>query len=221
LHPTLGEKVGLRMGNGVIKGKPETPICYATCGYMKSLMAHNPSFFEHHTHIIIDEVHERSIESDLLCLIVRRLMFTYQDIKLILMSATMNPDLFKTYFSSIQLHEVQSINVGVSPYKVKEKYLKDLLEFELSTKAQNEISDLINIISNCSGKEEVRINTMTVIIVINCPATIVSSHFLPCHCCDYHGCSFLTFFHHHSYMLYVTIIITIDIITMNNMIIIL
>ena len=145
-------------------------------------------------------------------------MVKYQRIKLILMSATMNPDLFKKYFSSIQ-SEVQSINVGVKGHEVEEKYLKDLPEFEPSTKAPNEIVELIRIISNCSGNEEVRINRMTVIvIIINYLATIVSSHFLPCHCCDYHGCSFLNYFQYPSYIFFITIIM-IDIIIMINMII--
>lgn len=48
--------------------------------------------------IILDEVHERNTSADLLVTLLRSLCYRRQDIKLILMSATINIDLFSNYF---------------------------------------------------------------------------------------------------------------------------
>jgi len=45
------------------------------------------------------EVHERSVESDLLLLLLRRLLLTRTDLRIVLMSATADADLFADYFS--------------------------------------------------------------------------------------------------------------------------
>ena len=43
------------------------------------------------THVVIDEVHGRTIDGDLLCLVVRKLLLKWPDgqLKVILMSATL------------------------------------------------------------------------------------------------------------------------------------
>ena len=52
------------------------------------------------THVILDEIHERSLEVDYLMLILKHtLCRRQQDLKLILMSATAESTLFQHYFS--------------------------------------------------------------------------------------------------------------------------
>ena len=41
------------------------------------------------THVIVDEVHERSLESDFLLLALAQLLKTRTDLRIVLMSATM------------------------------------------------------------------------------------------------------------------------------------
>lgn len=50
------------------------------------------------SHIILDEVHERDILCDFLMIVLRDLIQRRPDLKLILMSATLNADLFSAYF---------------------------------------------------------------------------------------------------------------------------
>lgn len=50
------------------------------------------------SHIVLDEVHERSLESDFLLLVLRQLLPLRPDLKVILMSATLNAELFQGYF---------------------------------------------------------------------------------------------------------------------------
>lgn len=99
VRETLGDKVGMRMGHGVREESSDTQIFFVTTGYLVRLLAHKPDAMRNHTHIIIDEVHERSVDGDVVCLLVRRLLARFPHIKVILMSATIHTDLYRTYFS--------------------------------------------------------------------------------------------------------------------------
>lgn len=46
----------------------------------------------------MDEVHERAVDTDLLLAVLRDLLPKRPDLRIILMSATMNEDLFVNYF---------------------------------------------------------------------------------------------------------------------------
>lgn len=56
--------------------------------------------------IILDEVHERSTNIDLLVALLRSLLFRRPDLKLILMSATINTQLFTSYFPAAPMIQV-------------------------------------------------------------------------------------------------------------------
>ena len=51
------------------------------------------------SHVVIDEVHERSVDVDLALLLLRDLLARDSRVKVILMSATANAELFAAYFS--------------------------------------------------------------------------------------------------------------------------
>lgn len=48
------------------------------------------------THVIIDEVHERSIDSDFLLIILKSLLARRKDLRVILMSATVDAEKVRT-----------------------------------------------------------------------------------------------------------------------------
>ena len=50
--------------------------------------------FKNFTHVILDEIHERDMDSDLVSLIVKLLTKDNTDTKLIIMSATLQGDMF-------------------------------------------------------------------------------------------------------------------------------
>ncbi|ELU41299.1 helicase domain-containing protein [Rhizoctonia solani AG-1 IA] len=54
--------------------------------------------FDEITHIIIDEVHERSIESDFLLIVLKSMMKHRPDLKIVLMSATVDAEKVSAYF---------------------------------------------------------------------------------------------------------------------------
>ncbi len=98
LQDQLGDKIGMRMGHGVREESDNTKIFFVTTGYLVKLLAHHPESLSTITHIIIDEVHERSLDSDLLCWLARQHMGGCKDTRLILMSATLHTSLYAKYF---------------------------------------------------------------------------------------------------------------------------
>lgn len=51
--------------------------------------------------VVLDEVHERHLQGDFLLGIMKCLLHQREDFKLVLMSATINIDLFSNYFGSV------------------------------------------------------------------------------------------------------------------------
>lgn len=75
------------------------------------------------SHVVVDEIHERSIDSDFLLIILRDLVLKRPDIKLVLMSATLNAALFSSYFGDCPCIEIPGFT-----HPVTEHYLEDCLE---------------------------------------------------------------------------------------------
>ncbi|KAI7901054.1 P-loop containing nucleoside triphosphate hydrolase protein [Cokeromyces recurvatus] len=75
------------------------------------------------THVVVDEVHERTIESDFLLIILKKLCQVRTDIKIILMSATVEANRFSQYFGNCPV-----ISVPGRTYPVHVQYLEDVIE---------------------------------------------------------------------------------------------
>lgn len=79
------------------------------------------------SHVVIDEVHERSLDTDFLLTILREVMKTRKDlIKLVLMSATLDAASFKDYFASQGL-DVGLVEIPGRTYPVEDFYLDDIV----------------------------------------------------------------------------------------------
>ena len=121
-EPDIAHKVALRMGHGLKEFETnKTKAWFVTTGYIVRLLANHPHWFDSHTHLIIDEVHERSVDSDILCLLCRRLLHTHPTIRLVLMSATLAANLYCQYFGA-----PQPIHVGLRRFPVNEYFVEDL-----------------------------------------------------------------------------------------------
>ncbi len=70
-------------------------LVYATTGIVLRML--EGTAFNEITHVIIDEVHERSIESDFLLIILKTLIAHRKDLKVILMSATVDAERISKY----------------------------------------------------------------------------------------------------------------------------
>lgn len=58
------------------------------------------------SHLVLDEIHERNLQSDVLLVIVKDLLNLRDDLKVILMSATLNAEKFSNYFGTWQNHSI-------------------------------------------------------------------------------------------------------------------
>ena len=110
-----------------------TKINFVTTGYFQRILAYFPHLMTDYSHVLLDEVHERSIDSDFLCLIVKILIQLPQNrhVRLVVMSATMQASLYQNFFSVVNLGKPPSmlyLDSGAQ-YKVEKVYLEHLMRF--------------------------------------------------------------------------------------------
>eukprot|EP01041_Mallomonas_annulata_P007018 gene7018-14283_t len=155
LRTTLGKQVGLRMGHGVRDEDSQTRIFFVTTGYLVRLIAHQPGAFDDHTHIIIDEVHERSLDGDVLCLLTRRLLQSHPTLRVILMSATIHTQLYKDYFTNQRedYGPLDCLSVGARRFPVNIRHAEDLMKGvdALPSLLINSVKRLGMLTSKCDG----------------------------------------------------------------------
>ena len=72
------------------------------------------------SHVIVDEIHERDVNSDFLLVVLRDMVHNFPDLKVILMSATIDTTLFSKYFNGCPVVEVPG-----RAFPVQEYYLED------------------------------------------------------------------------------------------------
>ncbi|XP_059143373.1 putative ATP-dependent RNA helicase DHX57 [Physella acuta] len=120
------EKLGRSVGYNVrleSLTSPYTRLLFCTIGIILRRLEADPQL-EGVSHIIIDEVHERSEESDFLLMILRDVLVKRPDLKVILMSATMNANLFSCYFGGCPVLEIPG-----RTFPVEQFFLEDVIEF--------------------------------------------------------------------------------------------
>lgn len=82
------------------------------------------------THIILDEIHERDMNTDILLLALRRLLGQRKDLKVLIMSATIDSKKFYDYFEESGVLKVgKPINIETNTnYPISSAYLEDVLK---------------------------------------------------------------------------------------------
>ena len=178
-----GEKIGKRVGYQVRfeskKPEPHGSITFCTTGVFLRRMQSALDERENHinnndnesndlgghgllddvTHIIVDEVHERDVDTDLTLVVLKRLIADRQSrnkpLKVILMSATIESKLFENYFKDVNnglpapvanipgrsypvtkhllddyLFDLQKLPHNIGGWVFNEKVVQDYLKFE-------------------------------------------------------------------------------------------
>jgi ATP-dependent RNA helicase DHX29 len=118
----------------------ETRLVYATTGIVMRMLE-GSNDLKDITHIVLDEVHERTIDSDFLLIVLRKLMARRPDLKVVLMSATVDAERFSKYLLGAPV-----LNVPGRTFPVQVRYLEDAVELTdfsvFDAGSQEEFEDL-------------------------------------------------------------------------------
>ncbi|KAI0507938.1 hypothetical protein KFK09_014066 [Dendrobium nobile] len=117
----LGESVGYKVRLEGIKGR-DTRLLFCTTGILlrRLLVDRN---LKGVTHVFVDEIHERGMNEDFLLVVLKDLLLHRPELKLILMSATLNAELFSSYFSGSPMMHIPGFT-----YPVRTHFLENVLE---------------------------------------------------------------------------------------------
>lgn len=93
------------------------------------------------SHVVVDEAHERNLQTDFLLTILRHLLPRRRDLKLVLMSATLEKGLFVKYFAEMQhITQVPLVNIPGRTHPVQTRFLRDI-DAAIQGKAPSRFSD--------------------------------------------------------------------------------
>uniref|UniRef100_A0A1J3J5K1 RNA helicase n=1 Tax=Noccaea caerulescens TaxID=107243 RepID=A0A1J3J5K1_NOCCA len=118
---SLGESVGyqIRLES---KRSDQTRLLFCTTGVLLRRLIEDPNLTSI-SHLLVDEIHERGMNEDFLLIILRDLLPRRPDLRLVLMSATINADMFSTYFGN-----APTMHIPGFTFPVAELFLEDVLE---------------------------------------------------------------------------------------------
>ncbi|XP_037076893.1 ATP-dependent RNA helicase DHX30-like [Pollicipes pollicipes] len=118
----LREAVGYQVRLDSCLPQQRGGVLFCTMGILLARLQRN-SDLSGISHLIIDEVHERSVETDVLLLLVRRLLERDRRLRVVLMSASVDTALFSQYFGGAPV-----LDVPGRLFPVKQHFLEGLGE---------------------------------------------------------------------------------------------
>ncbi|TRY69262.1 hypothetical protein TCAL_13343 [Tigriopus californicus] len=121
-HERLGQSVGYQIRLESRLPRERGSILYCTTGVVLQWLRSDPNLTGV-SHIVLDEIHERDLQSDFLITVLKDILPRRADLKVILMSATLNAELFSRYFRNCPM-----LNIPGFTFPVTEYYLEDVLE---------------------------------------------------------------------------------------------
>ncbi len=104
-----GEEVGymFKGAHEVDKGGKQTMITFTTVGTIVRRLTGEDPYLSDYSCIIIDEAHERSVQTDQLILFLKKAMVERKDLKVVFISATLDLDTFKNYYKDFSFNVVE------------------------------------------------------------------------------------------------------------------
>uniref|UniRef100_A0A3Q1HMM1 RNA helicase n=1 Tax=Anabas testudineus TaxID=64144 RepID=A0A3Q1HMM1_ANATE len=119
-----GEDLGKCCGYSVrfesVLPRPHASILFCTVGV---LLRKLEAGIRGISHVIVDEIHERDINTDFLMVVLRDVVQAYPEVRVILMSATIDTTMFREYFFNCPIIEVFG-----RTFPVQEYFLEDCIQ---------------------------------------------------------------------------------------------
>lgn len=134
---SLGESVGYQVRFDQKPAQPHGSITYCTTGvFMRRLQSALGDtsgalgWLDTITAIVLDEVHERDVQTDLLLVVLKKVMEERRlagkpDIKVVLMSATVDPKLFTSYFADQRGRPAPVVDIPGRAYPVEKRFMEE------------------------------------------------------------------------------------------------
>ncbi|KAF8506701.1 P-loop containing nucleoside triphosphate hydrolase protein [Russula emetica] len=109
--------------------EPHGSVTFCTTGiFLKRMQS---GYLDDVTHVVVDEVHERDVDTDLLLVVLKRLLIDRKakgkPLKVVLMSATIDPALFQQYFPDEAGQPAKVIEVPGRSFPVEQYFLDDFI----------------------------------------------------------------------------------------------
>lgn len=142
LDVVLGEQIGYKYKGSDTKYVGKEPnLLYATDGTIVSRLLNDPVLTGINA-VVIDEAHERKVQIDFMLFLLKNVLKQRKDFKLIIMSATVNSEIFKSYFAE---YKFEQFDVGSKTnYKIESIFVdKTVGPTEYIQRGLDIISDLI------------------------------------------------------------------------------
>ncbi|KAL8100970.1 hypothetical protein AgCh_033010 [Apium graveolens] len=128
----VGEEVGYHIGHSKVLSS-SSKIVFKTAGVLLDEMRDKGLKALKYKVIILDEVHERSVESDLVLVCVKQFLLRQNDMRVVLMSATADIARYRDYFKDLGKDErVEVLAIPSSPqhtiHQQRVSYLEEVTE---------------------------------------------------------------------------------------------
>ncbi|KAK6456505.1 P-loop containing nucleoside triphosphate hydrolase protein [Scheffersomyces xylosifermentans] len=161
MNCTLGEEVGFAIRFEDKTDPKKTLIKYMTAGILLREILADP-MLEKYSCVIMDEAHERTLDTDILLGLFKQLIRRRRDLKLIITSATMNADRFTHFFGDAPQFTIPGRTFPVEVFFSKnsnadyvEAAVKQVLTIHLqNTKNQKNDGDILVFMT---GQEDIEI----------------------------------------------------------------
>ena len=129
---TVGDEVGYAIRGESKQGK-NTRITFCTTGVLLRRLQTSGGnrddlvkSIADISHVVVDEVHERSLDTDFLLALLRDIIQIRKDLKVILMSATLDANVFERYFGGP--NKVSKIEIEGRTFPVEDFYLDHVVQ---------------------------------------------------------------------------------------------
>lgn len=113
--------------DGLLAAETNVRLWYITAGVAAKLLSHKPRFWDDVTHLLIDEVHERDADTDVVLALSRERLRKHRGtrggFRVILLSATLDVNLLRSYFS---VYQPSLVEIPGRCFELRRYYLDDI-----------------------------------------------------------------------------------------------
>jgi Mimiviridae putative ATP-dependent RNA helicase len=107
LDVEVGREVGYQYrGSNKSSKSADSKLLYCTDGTLVARLINDPLLSDFNA-VLVDEAHERKVNIDLLLYLLRNVLKERADFKVVIMSATIDKEIFKSYFSDFSFKAVE------------------------------------------------------------------------------------------------------------------